>query len=42
MVAPGFLTNPEVLRWLDGIEPAWTVLDYDSYNALREGPSASN
>ena len=30
------------LRWLNGIEPAWAALDYDSYNALREGPSGSN
>jgi hypothetical protein len=42
VVAPGFLKNPEVLRWLNGVEPAWTVLKYDSYNALREEPSASN
>jgi hypothetical protein len=42
VVAPGFLTNPEILRWLNGIEPAWTALDYDSYNALSEEPSASN
>jgi hypothetical protein len=42
VVAPGFLTNPEVLRWLNGVEPAWTVLAYDSYNALREEPSPTN
>ena len=42
MVAPGFLANPEVRGWLGGVEPAWTVLDSDSYNALREEPSASN
>ena len=42
MVAPGFLTNPDVLRWLNGVEPAWTVLEYDSYNGLRDEPSASN
>ena len=43
MVAPGFLADPEVRRWLDGVEPAWAVLDFDSFNALRtEEPSASN
>lgn len=42
MVAPGFLQNPEVLRWLNGVEPAWTMLDFDSFNALHEEPSASN
>ena len=35
MVAPGFLDRPDVVRWLNGIEPAWTVLDYDSFNALH-------
>jgi hypothetical protein len=42
MVAPGFLANPEVRRWLNGIEPAWTVLEFDSFNALHDEPSASN
>ena len=42
MVAPGFLENPEVRRWLNGVEPAWTMLDFDSLNALRHEPSASN
>jgi hypothetical protein len=42
MVAPGFLANPEVLRWLNGIEPAWTMLEYHSHSALHEEPSASN
>src|ERR1700752_2642855 len=42
MVASGFLENPEVRRWLNGIEPAWTMLDFDSFNALRHEPSASN
>jgi hypothetical protein len=42
VVAPKFLENPEVLRWLNGVEPAWTVLEYDSYNSLREEPSADN
>ena len=42
MVAPGFLQNPEVRRWLNGIEPAWTMLEFNSLNALHEEPSASN
>jgi hypothetical protein len=42
MVAPAFLQNPEVRRWLDGVEPAWTMLEFDSYSALHEEPSAGN
>src|SRR5882724_5339249 len=42
MVAPGFLQNPEVRRWLNGVEPAWTMLEFDSFNALNHEPSASN
>jgi hypothetical protein len=42
MVAPGFLANPEVRRWLNGVEPAWTTLELNSLNALRHEPSASN
>jgi hypothetical protein len=42
MVAPGLLQNPEVRRWLNGVEPAWTMLEFDSLNALRHEPSASN
>jgi len=42
MTSPGFLTNPEVRRWLNGVEPAWTMLDFDSFNALHDEPSASN
>jgi hypothetical protein len=42
MVAPGFLQNPEVRRWLNGVEPAWTMLEFNSLNALRDEPSASN
>jgi hypothetical protein len=42
MVAPGFLENPEVRRWLNGVEPAWTMLEFNSLNALRHEPSASN
>jgi hypothetical protein len=32
----------EVRRWLNGVEPAWTVLEFDSFNALHDEPSASN
>src|SRR5438270_8327820 len=42
MVAPGLLQNPEVRRWLNGIEPAWTMLEFGSFNALLDEPSASN
>src|SRR5215467_3798635 len=42
MVAPGFLANPEVRQWLNGIEPAWTMLDFHSFNALQDEPSSSN
>jgi hypothetical protein len=39
MVAPGFLHDPEVRRWLGGVDPAWTLLDVESLNALRREPS---
>jgi hypothetical protein len=42
MVAPGFLQNPEVRRWLNGVEPAWTMLEFNSLNALRNEPSTTN
>ena len=42
MVAPGFLRSPEVSRWLNGVEPAWTMLEFDSFSALRHEPSGSN
>jgi len=42
VVAPGFLENSEVRRWLNGVEPAWTILDFDSFNALHDEPSANN
>src|SRR6267142_1609531 len=42
MVAPGFLENPEVRRWLNGVEPAWMMLEFNSLNALRHEPSSSN
>jgi hypothetical protein len=42
VVAPGFLENPEVRRWLNGVEPAWTMLEFNSLNALRHEPSTTN
>jgi len=42
MVAPGFLDNPKVRGWPGGIEPAWTLLDLESFNALRKEPSGEN
>jgi hypothetical protein len=42
VVAPGFLANPEVLQWLNGVEPCWTLLGFDSYRALHDEPSAGN
>ena len=42
VVAPAFLDNPEVRRWLNGVEPAWTMLDFGSYNALHDEPSADD
>ncbi len=42
MVAPGFLQNPNVIRWLGGVEPAWTLLTFESLNALRQEPSREN
>ena len=38
MVAPGMLQTPSVLTWLGGIEPAWTLLDQDSFYALGLEP----
>ena len=40
MVAEDFLRDPQVLQWLGGIEPAWTLLTFDSLRALRQEPSA--
>ena len=39
MVAPGMLQNPSVRNWLGGVEPAWTLLDLDSFVALHRAPS---
>jgi hypothetical protein len=41
MDAEDFLRDLQVRRWLDGIEPAWTLLTFGSLRALRREPSAS-
>ena len=41
MVAPGMLRNPSVMNWLGGVEPAWTLLNQESYAALHRPPSPS-
>ena len=40
MVAEDFLQDPQVRQWLDGVEPAWTLLSLDSLRSLRQEPSA--
>jgi hypothetical protein len=42
MVAEDFLRDPQVRHWLDGVEPAWTLLTFDSLQALRREPSANH
>jgi hypothetical protein len=42
MVAEDFLYDPRVREWLDGVEPAWTLLTFDSLRALRQPPSKSD
>jgi hypothetical protein len=39
MVAADFLQDPQVRQWLDGVEPAWTLLTFDSLRVLRQEPS---
>jgi len=39
-VATDLLQDPQVRQWLDGVEPAWTLLTFDSLRALRQEPSA--
>lgn len=40
MVAEDFLQDPQVRQWLDGVEPAWMLLTFESLRALRHKPSA--
>lgn len=42
MVSPGFLQNANVIRWLGSVEPAWALLTFESFNALRSEPSKEN
>jgi hypothetical protein len=41
MVAEDFVQDPQIRKWLDGVEPAWTLLTFDSLRALRQEPSAA-
>jgi hypothetical protein len=40
VVAEDFLQDSQVRRWLDGSEPAWMLLTFESLRALRQEPSA--
>jgi len=40
MGAEDFLQDPQIRGWLDGVEPAWTLLTFESLRALRREPSA--
>ena len=40
MVGEDFLQDPQIRDWLDEVEPAWTVLTFESLRALRREPSA--
>lgn len=42
MVLSGFLADPRIRGWLNGIEPAWTMLEADSLDSLTLEPSATN
>src|SRR5262249_43671093 len=39
MGAKDFLQDPQIRGWLDGGEPAWTLLTFESLRALRRAPS---
>jgi hypothetical protein len=41
-MARNFFHDPEVRRWLAGVEPAWTLLDMESLDALWREPSKDN
>ncbi len=40
-VAKDFPLDSQVRAWLDGVEPAWTLLTFESLQALRQEPSAT-
>ena len=42
VVAPAFLNSAEIRKWLNGVEPAWTMLTSDSFHALQHEPSLTN
>lgn len=42
MVTSALLQEPWVIKWLDGVQPAWTLLDLISFAALHEPPSPAN
>ena len=35
-----FLQDPQIRDWLNGVEPAWTLLTFESLRALQLEPSA--
>jgi hypothetical protein len=35
---PGFLSNPGVIEWLEGVAPAWEMLAYESWCRLQSHP----
>jgi LPS sulfotransferase NodH len=41
MAAQDFLLDSQVREWLDGVEPAWTLLTFESLQALRHEPAAT-
>lgn|SRR5262249_26860824 len=41
MVPEDFVQDPQIRKWLDWVEPAWTLLTFDSLRALRQEPSAA-
>jgi hypothetical protein len=41
MIAEDVLRDRQVRQWLGGVEPAWTLLTFESLQALRQEPSVS-
>jgi hypothetical protein len=42
MVAQDFLLDSQMRAWLDGVEPAWSLLTFESFQELRREPSANS
>jgi hypothetical protein len=40
MVTQDLLLDSQVRAWLDGVEPAWALLTFESFQELRQEPSA--